>query len=170
MTDPSANAARQTSTAQVNIDFDGKSSKKEDNRMAFSRRFIGVVKMAGLLPLCLAAVAVQKPAAEPEAKVIQVDMQGKDYVRLLGGPPETFSLRSGAVALQPNKTIGKHSTKSNEELIVVLEGEGVLLLNEDRELPLKTDTVAYCPPNTEHDVKNTGCTLLRYIYVVAKAG
>ncbi len=109
------------------------------------------------------------PFAQPEARVIKADMPGKNYVRLLGGPPETFSMRSGAVTLQPGKTVGKHSTEAYEELIVVLEGEGALLLNEDRELPLTAGVVAYCPPDTEHNVKNTGLTMLRYIYVVAKA-
>ena len=137
--------------------------------MALSLRFVGFVKLAGLIPLCCAAVAVQKSAAQPQAKVIKVDMQGNDYVRLLGGPPETCSMRSGAVALQPAQTIGKHSTQTNEEVIVVLEGEGALLLNDDRELPLEVGTVAYCPPDTQHDVKNTGATVLRYIYVVARA-
>jgi quercetin dioxygenase-like cupin family protein len=114
-------------------------------------------------------MVAHKPATQPEAKVIKADMQGKDYLRLLGGPPETFSLRSGAVALQPGKTVGKHSTDAYEELVVVLEGEGALLMNEGQELPLKVGTVAYCPPDTEHDVKNTGSAVLRYIYVVAKA-
>src|SRR5512147_3153900 len=104
--------------------------------MALSQRFGGVVKLVSFLPVCFAAVAVQKSAIQPQAKVIKVDMQGKDYVRLLGGPPETLSLRSGAVALQPGQTIGKHSTKINEEVIVVLEGEGTLVLNEGREMPL----------------------------------
>jgi quercetin dioxygenase-like cupin family protein len=136
--------------------------------MALSRRFVGVVKLVSLIPVCFAAVAVQKSVAQPQAKVIKADMQGKDYVRLLGGPPETCLLRSGAVALQPGKTVGKHSTGDHEEVIIVLEGEGALLLNENRELPLEVGTLAYCPPDTEHDVKNTGATLLRYIYVVAK--
>ncbi len=115
------------------------------------------------------AASIQESTARPEAKVVKVDVQGKDYVRLLGGPPETLSLRSGAVALRPGKTVGQHSTEAHEEVIIVLEGEGVLLLNEDQELPLKVGLVAYCPPNMVHDVKNTGSTLLRYIYVVAKA-
>ena len=136
--------------------------------MALFRRFVGVVQLLSLIPVCFAAVAVQKSVAQPLAKVIKTDMQGKDYVRLLGGPPETCSLRSGAVALQPGKAVGEHSTGDHEELIVVLEGEGALLLNEDRKLPLEVGTVAYCPPNTEHDVKNTGTIVLRYIYVVAK--
>lgn len=137
--------------------------------MALFRRFVGVVKLVSLLPICFAVVAVQKSAAQREAKVIRTDTQGKDYVRLLGGPPETFSLRSGAVALQPGKAIGQHNTEINEELIVVLEGEGALLLSEGEELPLQVGTVAYCPPDTEHNVKNTGSTVFRYIYVVAKA-
>ncbi len=136
--------------------------------MVSFRWFVGVVQLVSLIPVCFAAVAVQKSAAKPQAKVIKTDMQDKDYVRLLGGPPETCSLRSGAVALQPGKAVGEHSTGDHEELIVVLEGTGALLLNEDRELPLEVGKVAYCPPNTQHDVKNTGTTVLRYIYVVAK--
>jgi quercetin dioxygenase-like cupin family protein len=137
--------------------------------MVISQRFVGVIKLVSLLPICFVVVAVQKSAAQPEPKVIKADLQGKDYVRLLGGPPETHSLRSGAVALQPGKTVGKHSTETYEEVVVVLEGEGAMLLSEGQELPLKVGTVAYCPPDTEHDVKNTGSTVLRYIYVVAKA-
>ncbi len=115
------------------------------------------------------APSTQKPVAQPEAKVVKADMQSQGYLRLLGGPPETVTLRSGAVTLEPGKTIGKHSTETYEEVVVVLEGEGALLLNEDKELPLQVGMIAYCPPNTEHDVKNTGSTMLRYIYVVAKA-
>jgi quercetin dioxygenase-like cupin family protein len=111
----------------------------------------------------------QESAVQPEATVIKADMQGQDYARLLSGPPETYSMRSGAVTLQPGQTIGRHSTRANEEVIVVLEGEGALLLNEAQELPFKVGTIAYCPPDTEHDVKNTGSTVLRYIYVVARA-
>jgi quercetin dioxygenase-like cupin family protein len=154
---------------QVNIDFDGESFKERGHRMVISQRFVGVIKIVCLLPICFAAVVVQKSATPPKAKVIKAEMQGKDYVRLLGGPPETFSLRSGAVTLRPGKTVGKHSTESYEELVVVLEGEGAMLLNEGQELPLKVGTVVYCPPDTEHDVKNTGSTMLKYIYVVAKA-
>jgi quercetin dioxygenase-like cupin family protein len=136
--------------------------------MALSRQLISVVKLASLVPVCFAAAAMQKSVIQPQAKVIKADMQGKDYVRLLGGPPETCLMRAGAVALRPGMTVGKHSTGAHEESIIVLEGEGTLLLNEDRELPLEVGTLAYCPPDTEHDVKNTGTTELRYIYVVAK--
>lgn len=112
--------------------------------------------------------ARQPSVTYPRAKVVKADRSGQEYVRLLGGPPETYAMRSGAVTLQPGQTIGWHSTHANEEAIIVLEGEGTLILNEDQELPLQAGYVAYCPPGTEHDVKNTGSGVFRYIYVVAR--
>ena len=112
--------------------------------------------------------ARQQSVTHPQAKVIKADRPGQEYVRLLGGPPETYAMRSGAVTLQPGQSIGRHSTHGNEEAIIVLEGEGTLILIEDQELPLTAGEVAYCPPETEHDVKNTGSGVFRYIYVVAK--
>lgn len=106
---------------------------------------------------------------KPEPKVINAETGGKEYVQLLGGSPESISMRSGKVVLQPGKTVGKHSTKSNEELLILLEGEGLFMLSDGKQLEMKVGSVLYCPPDTEHDVKNTGATPLQYIYVVAKA-
>jgi len=105
---------------------------------------------------------------KPEPKCIQVEKDGREYVRLLGGPPESMVMKSGAVALQPGTTVGKHNTEGYEELLIVLEGEGSLLLGESQQLEMKTGSVLYCPPDTEHDVRNTDSGILRYIYVVAK--
>jgi len=110
----------------------------------------------------------QEAGTKPEPKVIAITMEGKEYVRLLGGPPESILMRAGAVALQPGKTVGKHNTESYEELVVVLEGQGEMLLKDGKPLGMRVGAVLYCPPDTEHDVKNTGSSVLRYIYVVAK--
>jgi quercetin dioxygenase-like cupin family protein len=104
---------------------------------------------------------------KPEAKVIKI--KTGDYVRLLAGPPESVTMQSGAVTLRPGQSIGKHSTKTNEELLIVLGGEGTFILSESRQLKMEAGCVLYCPPDTEHDVKNTGLGILRYIFVVAKA-
>ena len=104
----------------------------------------------------------------PEPKVINVDQGEKAYCRLLGGPPESVTMRSGQVVLQPGESVGKHSTECYEELVIILEGEGLFLLNEGKQLAFNADSVLYCPPNTQHNIKNTGSTPLRYIYVVAK--
>jgi mannose-6-phosphate isomerase-like protein (cupin superfamily) len=104
----------------------------------------------------------------PEPKVITADTGDREYLRLLGGPPESVVMRSGAVSLEPGRTVGRHSTDCNEELLIVLAGEGSLLLGESRHLEMNVGTVLYCPPDTEHDVRNTGSGILRYIYVTAK--
>lgn len=105
----------------------------------------------------------------PKPKVIQADADGKDYMQLLSGPPESVTMRSGKVVLQPGKTVGKHSTEGNEEMLVLLAGEGLFLLSDGQCLEICAGSVLYCPPDTEHDVMNTGTVPLEYIYVVAKA-
>jgi mannose-6-phosphate isomerase-like protein (cupin superfamily) len=73
------------------------------------------------------------------------------------------------MVLAPSKSVGKHSTRDNEEAIVVLSGTGEIKIIGGSTLHLRPDCVAYCPPNTEHNVTNTGTDTLRYVYIVAKA-
>jgi len=105
---------------------------------------------------------------KPEPKSINAGTGAQEYIRLLGGPPESVTMRSGAVTLQPGKSVGRHTTETYEELLVILEGSGAFTLTDGTQLEMKVNTVLYCPPFTEHDVMNTGATPLRYIYVVAK--
>jgi quercetin dioxygenase-like cupin family protein len=100
---------------------------------------------------------------KPEPKVIKPESGNREYVRLLGGPPESVMMRSGAVCLQPGRNVGRHNTGCNEEMLIVLEGEGSLLLGESSRLEMNAGNVLYCPPETEHDVINTGAGILRYI-------
>ena len=78
-------------------------------------------------------------------------------------------MRFGSVVLLPSKDVGKHSTGNNEEALVVLAGSGEMRMSSGVILKLKPYVVAYCPPETEHNVVNTGSDPLRYVYVVAKA-
>jgi mannose-6-phosphate isomerase-like protein (cupin superfamily) len=102
-------------------------------------------------------------------KVIKLDSTGKDYLRVLGGPPESSSMRSGLVTLAPNKSVGKHSTENYEELVIVFEGSGRMDITDGDSLSFTKGEVLYCPPFTEHNVTNTGNEILRYLYVVAEA-
>src|SRR5512140_541040 len=104
-----------------------------------------------------------------EPRTVELDRDATEYLRILGGPPESVTMRSGYVVLQPEKTVGRHNTESYEEVVIVLDGEGEMLFGDESFLRLKPYVVAYCPPDTEHDVRNTGSTPLRYVYVVAKA-
>ena len=120
------------------------------------------VKLAGVLMLTTAL-----GAGDPAPKVIKLDAQGKGHLAILSGPPETATMRSGLVVLEPGKAVGKHSTGANEELLVVLEGAGEFRIQDGETLPLVGGTALYCPTNRSHDVFNTGKTTLRYVYITA---
>lgn len=105
----------------------------------------------------------------PIAKIIELDMSGEEYMRILAGPPESVTMRSGCVVLQPSQSVGRHSTEAFEEMVVVLEGKGEMLFGDGSVLELKHHSVAYCPPETEHDVRNCGDGPMRYIYIVSRA-
>ena len=125
--------------------------------------------LLALLGLAPALFGGESPRKVPVAKVIRLDAGGKDYLPLLGGPPETVTMRSGLVVLAPGKAVGKHSTGKLEELLVVLEGTGEMRITGEASLPVVAGTAVYCPPGREHDVLNTGKAELRYVYVVARA-
>jgi mannose-6-phosphate isomerase-like protein (cupin superfamily) len=108
-------------------------------------------------------------ALQAKAKKVELDISGNEYIRILGGPPESVTMRSGYVILLPSQSVGRHSTETCEEMIVVLEGEGEMLFGDGSVMGLKPHVVIYCPPETEHDVLNTGEMPLRYIYMVARA-
>jgi mannose-6-phosphate isomerase-like protein (cupin superfamily) len=106
---------------------------------------------------------------KPEPRIVELDRDATEYLRILGGPPESVTMRSGYVVLLPEKSVGRHNTEGYEEMVVVLDGEGEMLFGNGSVLQLKPYIVAYCPPDTEHDVRNTGSKPLRYVYVVATA-
>jgi mannose-6-phosphate isomerase-like protein (cupin superfamily) len=93
-----------------------------------------------------------------------------EYQRLLEGKPQTFGMRAGRVHLAPGQACGQHSTKSQEELLVFLAGHGELLIGGGTRQQVGVGKVAYIPPETLHDVSNTGSEPLVYVYCVAPAG
>jgi len=115
------------------------------------------------------ALASQPLNWEPQAKVIALRSDGRDVTPVLSGPPETVTMKSGFVVLAPGKSVGKHSTQQNEELLVILDGEGEMKFSNGSKLAIRANTALYCPPETEHNVTNTGTGSLRYVYVVARA-
>jgi mannose-6-phosphate isomerase-like protein (cupin superfamily) len=51
--------------------------------------------------------------------------------------------------------------------LVVFEKQGEMTFKDESKLPVKANSALYCPPETEHNVTNTGTGPLRYVYVVA---
>lgn len=101
-------------------------------------------------------------------KVLVIDLNtNPENQKLLAGQPQTCGMRSGRVYLAPEKACGRHSTKDREELLVFLSGRGELQIGEEGRFEVEQGKISYIPPNTIHDVKNTGSEPLVYVYCVA---
>ena len=61
-----------------------------------------------------------------------------------------------------------HHRHEPPELYFVLDGEGILTIDgEDHEV--RSGTAAHIPGNSEHGIRNTGTSTLRFFYVFAVA-
>ena len=127
------------------------------------------LSIAFALGIALASPALaQTGLRKPVPRLIQLNQAAVESSDVFKGPPETVTMHSGYMVLAPSKSVGKHSTKSYEEAVIVLSGSGEMRITGGTTFNLKPYTVAYCPPLTEHDVINTGSDTLRYIWLVAK--
>ncbi len=124
--------------------------------------------VAGLLILTL-VVVIASAQERPRAKVVQLKRDGGHDSLLLGGPPETVTMKAGLVTLQAGQSVGKHSTGGHEEMLVILEGKGEMKFEDGTRLSVDPDHILYCPPQTTHDVTDTGTGILRYVYIVSSA-
>ena len=94
-------------------------------------------------------------------KIIDLKKVGK-----LVEPPETQNIKSGFVILGPGQEIGEHVTENKEELIVILEGSGEVIV-EGEKSGLKCGQVAYIEKNKKHNIVNVGKIDLKYVYIVS---
>jgi mannose-6-phosphate isomerase-like protein (cupin superfamily) len=135
------------------------------NLEARSKQFLAAT--IAIFVSCLLFLIPAKSQEKPRPKVVELDTHGKDYLQVLAGPPESVSMKSGLEVLAPNQSVGKHSTGQHEELLVVLQGRGVMTFKDGSKLDVQANHALYCPPETEHNVTNTGNGVLRYVYVVS---
>jgi mannose-6-phosphate isomerase-like protein (cupin superfamily) len=134
-----------------------------------------VFMSVGVIACLLAAFgcASHRPSAgtgdSPKPLVMSLE-DPCDYHPLLRGAPQTSGMRSGRVRLAPGKSIGLHGTKGNEEMLVFLSGSGIAQIGEETRLQVGAGKAAYIPPQTSHDILNTGTEPLTYVFCVAPAG
>lgn len=119
----------------------------------------------------LSTVPTPTPGAtlRTEPKVVRLEPGENPYLLIVGGPPETRTMKSGLVTIAPGGSIGKHDTKANEEILLPLEGEGELRFEGRPPVSIRPGVAVWTPSHTAHDVVNTGKTRLRYVFVVARA-
>jgi mannose-6-phosphate isomerase-like protein (cupin superfamily) len=117
--------------------------------------------------LAFGAIAAQE-AVKREPMTFTLDCAGGDCP-LLKGMPQTSGMRGGSVKLKPGDSVGWHSTRTNEEALVILHGSGIAKIEGHSDLPLRENMLAYIPPATQHNVTNNGADVLEYVWVVSPA-
>ncbi|HYB75320.1 MAG TPA: cupin domain-containing protein [Nitrososphaerales archaeon] len=79
---------------------------------------------------------------------------------------ESAQVHAGYVVLGPGREVGEHSTEGEEELIVVVEGNGEVF-TEGRAQKIEAPCVVVVPAHTAHNIKNTsGAAALKYVYAL----
>ena len=86
-------------------------------------------------------------------------------IRCLIGPDDdapSFSMRHFEIA--PGGHTPKHA-HAHEHEVFIIEGEG-MVLEGDREHPLRSGVVVYVPPNQTHQFRNTGGGSLKFLCLI----
>jgi quercetin dioxygenase-like cupin family protein len=133
------------------------------------RSLFSISLIIGLATLLCNIGYAQAAASTFLPHIVELSHSATQSMDVFHGPPETVTMRSGYMVLAPTKSVGKHSTRHNEEAVIVLQGTGEMRIVGGPTMELRPYVVAYCPPTTEHDVVNTGKDTLRYIWLVANA-
>jgi len=130
------------------------------------KRFLLVLFV--LVGLSVVAMFSYSQTPGPEPLTLPLQCGGGDCP-LLHGAPQTAGMRSGYVRLKPGETVGWHTTGKNEESLVILRGRGEARFEGQPARAFQSPALVYVPPQTKHNVANTGNAILEYAYVVAPA-
>lgn len=98
----------------------------------------------------------------------RVALSGAARTPIAGGPPESLAIRSGGVVLRPGERMAAHDSGSYEEVLVVLAGAGEFIVSDGPRPVPAPETAVYCPPDTRHELVNTGSAELRCVHVAAR--
>ena len=92
----------------------------------------------------------------------------KRFKRLIGNSRKPSGLSSGLVKLKPKESVGEHSTKDREEIIIILKGKARVRYGKKGRFILKEKSFAYFPRQTRHNVESAGSGALEYTYITAR--
>ncbi|MDD5476634.1 MAG: cupin domain-containing protein [Candidatus Omnitrophica bacterium] len=102
-------------------------------------------------------------------KVFCTRLKGeRRFLRLLGDSTKTKGLRAGLVTLRPKELIGEHKTENKEEALIILKGSATVYFGKNKKLKASEGSFIFIPPETLHNVKNSGRKILQYIYVTSQ--
>ena len=105
----------------------------------------------------------------PKTKPFSITLSSaKRFKRLIGDSHKPSGLSSGLMRLKPKESVGEHSTKDKEEIIIILKGKARVRYGKNGNVILKENSFAYFPPRTKHNIENIGLGTLRYTYITAR--
>ena len=93
---------------------------------------------------------------------------GQRFLRLVGDSAKVRGLRAGLVTLKPGELIGEHKTENKEEVIIILKGSATIYFGKNKKLKAAQNSFVYIPPETLHNVENSGSKNLQYVYVTTQ--
>ncbi len=101
-------------------------------------------------------------------KVFCTPLRGRQrFLRLFGESSKPYGLASGFVVLKPKEAVGLHNTRNREEALIILQGQAQISYGKNSRIKVKENSFVYIPPQTDHDLKNTGKGILKYVYLTA---
>lgn len=97
------------------------------------------------------------------------EMMGRTIIPL-GDPLAAGSpfIGSGVNSILPGGAIGLHSHIDDEEIYVIISGQGDYLDNEGKRHPVKSGDITFCCKGEQHGLENTGSTPLVFGAAIAK--
>ncbi len=103
------------------------------------------------------------------------DVAGVEYptgrrTRVLVGVDSPIQAKNYVVGMSevhPGGGVPEH-THETEETYLILSGEGIMIIDGE-EVPVKTGDVIYLMPMQQHELKNTGETEMKTVFVYSPA-
>lgn len=91
-----------------------------------------------------------------------------DYAILPGKGPENSAFTMlGEVTLMPGSSIGMHTHGENEEIYIVLSGEGTYVDNDGSENIIKPGDTTLTRKGEKHSLANNGGAPLTFLAIIA---
>jgi mannose-6-phosphate isomerase-like protein (cupin superfamily) len=102
-------------------------------------------------------------------KVFCRQLKGRQkFLRLIGDSAKIKGLRCGLVTLRSKESIGEHVTKNKEEAIIIIKGSATIHFGKKNQLKARQNSFVFIPPETVHNVENSGSKILQYVYITAQ--
>ncbi|GAB3309702.1 cupin domain-containing protein [Epidermidibacterium keratini] len=83
---------------------------------------------------------------------------------------DAASLTTGEVVINPTKGHDRHNHPDSDEVLYIIEGEGVQTVGDDPEFTVSAGDTVYIPKGVEHSTFNTGWRQLRILAVYNPGG